>query len=157
MNAAHAMKALAGQAEFNAAISEDQATQSFNPAKETPSKQVLDNRRRVREWCEKHPDYINGPRNRFARSKSKAKFREIEWRLTFEQWSSLVIGAECHYCHQSINPTGSGLDRKDSDLGYTFDNVVPCCGDCNKIKNDILTYEEMVFLMPLLMDFRKGE
>lgn len=125
-------------------------------ADDTP-KHVLDNRRRVREWCQKHPEYKNGPRNRFARAKSKAKFREISWALTFDQWSAIVLGAPCEYCHKALDPTGSGLDRKDSDLGYSPENVVPCCGDCNKIKNDLLTYEEMKFVMDHLTLFRNGQ
>jgi hypothetical protein len=31
----------------------------------------------------------------------------------------------------------SGLDRIDSDKGYTLDNVVPCCRNCNRAKSDL--------------------
>lgn len=72
-----------------------------------------------------------------------------------KKWSDLVLDADCHYCGQHIETLGSSLDRKDSDKGYTLDNVVPCCGDCNKVKNDVLSYDEMVYLMPLLMEFRQ--
>jgi hypothetical protein len=30
----------------------------------------------------------------------------------------------------------SGLDRVDTTKGYVHGNVVPCCGDCNLMKND---------------------
>lgn len=30
----------------------------------------------------------------------------------------------------------SGLDRIDSSLGYTYGNVVPCCGECNGMKSN---------------------
>jgi hypothetical protein len=30
----------------------------------------------------------------------------------------------------------SGLDRVDSSKGYIHGNVVPCCGECNLLKND---------------------
>ena len=31
----------------------------------------------------------------------------------------------------------SGVDRIDSSKGYTKDNVVPCCGKCNRMKGDL--------------------
>lgn len=123
---------------------------------EVPQK-VLDNRRRVKEWNQRNPEYANGPRNRFAQAKSKAKGREIEWGLTYDEWVTLVLDADCEYCEERIKTLGISLDRKDSDRGYTLDNVVPCCGDCNKIKNDVLSYTEMKFLMPLLREFRRSQ
>ena len=33
----------------------------------------------------------------------------------------------------------NGLDRIDSNLGHTIDNVVPCCKRCNQAKNDMTT------------------
>lgn len=35
------------------------------------------------------------------------------------------------------------VDRKDSNKGYTLNNIVWACHLCNTIKNSILTYEEM--------------
>jgi hypothetical protein len=40
---------------------------------------------------------------------------------------SRVPGMEIRY---------SGLDRVDSSKGYVHGNVVPCCGECNLLKND---------------------
>ena len=31
----------------------------------------------------------------------------------------------------------NGLDRVDSNLGYTLDNVLPCCSICNYAKQDL--------------------
>jgi 5-methylcytosine-specific restriction endonuclease McrA len=39
----------------------------------------------------------------------------------------------CHYCGNKI--IGVGLDRIDSSIGYTIENCVPCCKDCNIMKN----------------------
>ena len=36
----------------------------------------------------------------------------------------------------------NGLYRYDNLLGYTIDNVVPCCGKCNRMKMD-LSIEEL--------------
>lgn len=35
------------------------------------------------------------------------------------------------------------VDRKDSKIGYTIDNITWACHRCNTIKNNLLTYEEM--------------
>jgi hypothetical protein len=51
----------------------------------------------------------------------------------------------CHYCGMhsvnSYQPSGTngafvynGIDRVDNSMGYTYDNVVPCCGHCNIAK-----------------------
>lgn len=61
-----------------------------------------------------------------------------------------LFTSDCHYCKSE--PTNSysgggstwmynGIDRKDNGLGYTLDNVVPCCRICN-IGKAGLGYEE---------------
>lgn len=50
-----------------------------------------------------------------------------------------------------------GLDRKDNSLGYIIDNVLPCCGDCNKVRNTVLTVEEMEVAMKAVLVFRSGK
>lgn len=34
----------------------------------------------------------------------------------------------------------NGIDRRDSSIGYTKENTVPCCKNCNRAKND-MTYD----------------
>jgi hypothetical protein len=41
-----------------------------------------------------------------------------------------------------------GVDRIDSDAGYTLDNLVPCCFVCNQIKGNRFTAEEMALIGP---------
>jgi hypothetical protein len=36
------------------------------------------------------------------------------------------------------------IDRKDNTKGYFLDNIVLCCFTCNTIKNNFLSYEEMI-------------
>lgn len=68
--------------------------------------------------------------------------------LTFEEYCAILAKSKlkCHYCGSKLNSTGYGLDRKDSNKGYTKDNVVTCCGMCNRTKNCYLSYEEMIWL-----------
>lgn len=98
--------------------------------------------------------YYSTPKGRYVFSKNRStKHRNIEWNLTFEQYENLII-ENCYYCDDPLNPMGTGLDRLKNDLGYTIDNVVPCCGSCNKIKSDELTSEEMKFVMKKLKEYR---
>lgn len=96
------------------------------------------------------------PRRRWASFKFKAKERSIGLKLTYDEWLSLVWEAHCHYCGEKITTNGGSLDRKDSNVGYELGNVVPCCLSCNRMKNAILTYDEMMYLIPLLQAFRKA-
>lgn len=80
-----------------------------------------------------------------------------EFALTVEQCNELWSKG-CHYCQQDISSfKGMGLDRKDNSLGYTADNVLPCCGDCNKVRNTVLTVEEMEVAMKAVLVFRSGK
>lgn len=76
--------------------------------------------------------------------KANAKKRNHEQALTDEQIIELHKG-NCHYC--GAPPSNirfqkycngsyiySGIDRVNSEKGYTVDNVVPCCADCNYAK-----------------------
>ena len=75
--------------------------------------------------------------------------------LSFDEWKSLISNP-CHYCNRDLyEPCGTSIDRKDNELGYTTENSVQCCGECNRVKGNILSYAEMKYLMPLLMEFRK--
>jgi 5-methylcytosine-specific restriction endonuclease McrA len=75
-----------------------------------------------------------------------AKNRNLSYSLTKEEFTKL-ISTSCHYCNdrpsrlRKVNSTSSiyfnGVDRKNSDLGYETDNVVPCCTDCNFLKGTI--------------------
>jgi hypothetical protein len=79
---------------------------------------------------------------RFA---SKARRRGLFYDLKHEQVDELVSGP-CYYCGYEpkeasvISNRGAvtylnGLDRIDSDVGYTSHNVVVCCKYCNDAKN----------------------
>lgn len=48
----------------------------------------------------------------------------------------------CTYCLHEVGKGGSGLDRVDSNVGYTDLNTVVCCGGCNSWKNSYHTFEE---------------
>jgi hypothetical protein len=93
-------------------------------------------------------------RNRYSLAKGQAKRRKWEFTLTYEQYKGL-IEKPCEYCQKELNKTGSCLDRADSSIGYTLSNSVPCCHDCNLIKNNLLSHAEMKLVSRFLERFRK--
>ena len=62
-----------------------------------------------------------------------AKDRGLPFELSLEQFLSFV-GKSCFYCRAET--TGVGLDRIDNLLGYSMNNIVPCCRQCNVAKNN---------------------
>ena len=73
-----------------------------------------------------------------------AKDRGLPFELTREDVAKL-IGQPCYYCgvegsNHAPSRSGegfryNGIDRVDSSRGYFLDNVVACCGDCNRRKS----------------------
>jgi len=68
--------------------------------------------------------------------KSCAEKKSTPFSLSEEEFNNLVK-QDCHYCGLNKANSESGVDRINSDLGYTMDNVVSCCTICNLMKNDL--------------------
>lgn len=93
--------------------------------------------------------------NLFGNYQSSAKSRGLEFGLTLSDFRYL-IDQNCFYC--GIAPSAfyrnkpyrddgalayNGLDRVDNALGYTKENVVPCCKVCNRAKSN-MPYPEFI-------------
>lgn len=85
-----------------------------------------------------------------------AKARGYEVSLTPEQIVGLM-SQPCRYCgtmnsnlssHPEYHGTFAynGIDRVDNSLGYTIDNVVPCCKHCNIAKRDRTTDQFLAWI-----------
>ena len=89
----------------------------------------------------------------FSKHAAKRHNPPVEFTLTREQYKALIDG-ECFYCGRDkvdyrhiSGPKNSvhigkkyecvGIDRKDSFKGYTPDNCVPCCQECNLMKRTL--------------------
>jgi len=60
--------------------------------------------------------------------------KQLEFSLTKEEFNTLNL-QDCYICgKQSTSKHINGVDRYDNNLGYTFDNCKPCCGECNFMK-----------------------
>jgi hypothetical protein len=83
---------------------------------------------------------------RFITVQKQAERRGHKWALTEEQFLGLN-SADCCYCGlPNTTVVGSGLDRVDPKGDYTIENVVSCCADCNRMKFNIFTLEEMLII-----------
>lgn len=117
----------------------------------------------------KLPEGEAGLNNMFAQYRKGAAQRGIEFHLTAAEFKQ-IIDKTCHYCgvgptlksfgetrmnQRNINGnfTYTGIDRKDSDQGYHFENCVTCCKTCNFAKND-MSYNEFIEYLNRLTTFR---
>jgi hypothetical protein len=88
--------------------------------------------------------------------------------LTYEQFLDFMKVDKCHYCKAKIIrspfPTVDGkfismahcLDKKNPNGPYSDSNCVVCCWNCNRVKCNILTYEEMKVAMEAVLKLRGG-
>jgi len=79
--------------------------------------------------------------------KKKAWKKNFEFDFTKKEFKE-ITKKNCFYCgiepKQSAGPTikgfgyylYNGIDRLNNSIGYTKENSVPCCGQCNVAKND---------------------
>jgi hypothetical protein len=109
-------------------------------------------------------------KNQVLRSyKYHARKRGLTWAISEVLFNQLLV-SDCHYC--GISPTEhtpyhvnrslpshntpvkyNGIDRKDSDQGYTEGNVVPCCMICNNAKS-ALTYPDFIVYLHRIKNFQ---
>lgn len=92
---------------------------------------------------------------RYKNLKSGAKQRNLELTISFSEYSDLMK-QNCHYCNASLEKhIGTGLDRKINNIGYTKENSVPCCTECNVGKGEFYSYEEWIVMIKALLEFRE--
>jgi septum formation topological specificity factor MinE len=75
----------------------------------------------------------NQQKNTFASFIKGATLRNIEFDLELSDVTR-YFHEKCEFCEiENCN----GMDRWNSDLGYTISNVISCCSECNIMKKDI--------------------
>lgn len=80
-------------------------------------------RKRFQHWT---------PTQKLQNYRSGARHRHLSFEITKEEFMTFWQ-KPCYYCGQKVATIG--LDRVDNDLGYTIENVVPCCSKCNFMKS----------------------
>lgn len=99
---------------------------------------------------------LSSMRSLLCSYKRNAKRRGFTYNLTEEQFKE-ITQQDCYYC--GIEPKQitdynkrngqyvyNGIDRIDNTKGYVIDNVVPCCGMCNRIKGKLSSVEFLDWL-----------
>jgi hypothetical protein len=97
--------------------------------------------------------YRLSPKGRFNAAKTRRTKAGHEFTVAFKEYCELIM-QPCEYCGGQLNKQGLGLDRIDNSKGYIPGNVVPCCKNCNIMKNSFLSYEEMKIAMNAVNCYR---
>lgn len=85
--------------------------------------------------------------------RSRDKKRGRESNLDNEWFKENIISKSCTYCQTKLN---IGCDRIDNSKGHTKDNVLPSCYNCNVVRQNIFTVEEMKILGKTIKKIIKG-
>lgn len=72
-------------------------------------------------------------KTRFNNYKKSAKRRGIEFGISIDLFD-FVTRQRFYYCKALPNKSPNGIDRTNRRSGYTKNNIVPCCQDCNYLK-----------------------
>lgn len=139
-----------------------ECSRQFDKAKRARHGKRYNAERRTR--CQTDPDLAKAVANRherwkannpakiaFSRRKHHAFRRGKIWELSVEWYLANVWGKKCTYGN---HPADGGIDRVDSNKGYTQDNCVPCCYWCNAIKGNH-TVEEMYQRLADMLECRQ--
>ena len=71
----------------------------------------------------------------------RAQNKSLPFTLTPEDYTRMKK-SPCYYCLGGGKVTNfNGIDRMDNSQGYTPENSVPCCSECNSMKEQLSTQE----------------
>jgi hypothetical protein len=88
--------------------------------------------------CNLHPRaFANHSTINYNSYKQGAKSRNYVFELTQSDFDK-IVSYDCYICgKQNSNRHKNGIDRYDNSIGYTTENIRPCCGQCNVMKKDM--------------------
>ena len=108
-------------------------------------------------------------KNLYKRHKKDCKYRNYTSDLNLEDFNKLISN-NCYYCNiepKQISRPGksctkewiekgillyNGIDRIDNNIGYSIENCVSCCGQCNRMKNK---YTKESFLLKIKLIYER--
>jgi hypothetical protein len=110
-------------------------------------KWVEKNREKFDEYVRIYSKSIEGIIATYLSSaKVRDLFNESDNEEEFKELMELLISQDCFYCGRQIKEGNlkkriegnyNGVDRVDSSKSYTLENCVPCCKNCNVMKNTL--------------------
>jgi len=108
----------------------------------------------MRKYYREHQrDYYQTIDGKFYHDRNAAKQRAYFWELSIDQ-AGFCYTQPCHYCGDMPNGKLNGIDRQDSSVGYTIENIVPCCPTCNYAKLE-MSPEEFIWHCNKVAQFNK--
>ena len=98
----------------------------------------------AKAWRENNPEkqkQFNHARNTSIQCQYKvymdvANRKNLAFEITFEEYET-TVKMVCYYCHETNEKGFNGLDRINQCMGYTIDNCVSCCSQCNYMKGSL--------------------
>ena len=105
------------------------------------------------KWAKEHREELNAYNRKWGRENREKKmifsYTKYDKKKGFicdlsEVWiKNNITSKPCTYCGSVV---GIGCDRIDNSMGHLKINVIPCCRQCNSIRNNFFTVEEMLLL-----------
>jgi hypothetical protein len=96
-------------------------------------KEIEAKRERSRNYKEERKEHMLTHYQNFKRSSIR---RNIEFNISIEEFTE-IVQQNCYYCNHYKETEAIGIDRVNNSIGYVSTNIVPCCADCNILKNDL--------------------
>ena len=87
-------------------------------------------------WSDTYPGSVS-----YKQCVRHAKDKGMPVELTESMFDELTARACFYCCRPTTHRHKNGVDRKDPAVGYTVDNSVPCCGECNLTKGGLTSVE----------------
>lgn len=89
---------------------------------------------------EKLDEYKKSPHIRYKSYQNNARNKDRIFELSEEDFMK-ITSQPCIYCGEYSDTYNgeqfNGIDRIDSNLGYSINNCAPCCATCNRMKMEI--------------------
>lgn len=104
----------------------------------SPYFESSNNKRYIRKSTITQPVY----EKKLKKYKINAKNRDLSFELP-DSYAIQLFFSNCHYCGAEPGEKLSGIDRIDSNRGYSVDNTCSACKTCNFLKG-ILSVEDFL-------------
>lgn len=84
----------------------------------------------------------------------RAKVKKLLFTITLEQYE-LLRSSDCVYCGLSHSSTRISMDRIDNTKGYVIENILPSCIECNRVRSDKYSVDQMKLIGKVLSRLRQ--
>lgn len=118
--------------------------------REKSKKYYQNNKETFRKRMNEHYHTLNGQYHQY---KKAAKKRNIIFNLTQEDCVNFY-NTSCSYCGDTVKDLG--IDRIDSNIGYTVTNSVSCCSTCNYMKHVLSIKDFMLHIKKIINHYEKN-